>query len=196
MDTDRVQRSLELLTELRNMRGEVPYEYRRDFESALNAYLPVWYFAPRYIPPRPKCTWTLRNGNQCKHYAAHDHTLCSAHIQAFDRQMYPPPPKPRCTRNKADGQPCQAFRMGSLTACKRHAVRDNMMPEVPTDCAICYDEMTAETRIATKCGHYFHKDCMNTWVTSRVNTYQKVSCPMCRTTLPKPKPVAVAQASS
>lgn len=194
MEITREQRSLDLLNELNSMRGLVPYEYRRDFEIALNALLPVRYFAPRYVSPRPKCIWTLRNGNQCTHYAQHDFHLCSAHERAFDRQLNPPPPKPRCTRNKADGQPCQAFRMCGLTACKRHAVRDNLMPEVPTDCAICYDDMTAETRVATKCGHYFHKECMNTWVTSRINTYQKVSCPMCRTTLPKPKPAV--QASS
>jgi hypothetical protein len=195
METDRVLRAEALLTELASMRGLVPYEFRRDFEIAVNAYLPRRYFAPRYVAPRPKCNWTLRNGNQCTHYAMHDYPLCSAHNQAFERQLNPPPPKPRCNRNKADGQPCQAFRMGSLAACKRHAIRDNLMPEVPTECSICYDEMTAENRTGTKCGHYFHKDCMNTWVSSRVNTFQKVSCPMCRTTLPKPKPVAV-QASS
>lgn len=194
METDRIQRTEALLVELASMRGQIPYEYRRDFEIVMNTYLPVRYFAPQYIHPRPKCQWTLRNGNQCKHYALHDHHLCSAHVQAFERQLNPPPPKPRCTRNKANGEPCQAFRMCGLAACKRHATRDNLLPEVPTECAICYDEMTAENRMATKCGHYFHANCMSSWVMSRVNTFQKVSCPMCRTTLPKPKPAV--QASS
>jgi hypothetical protein len=192
MEDNRVLRAEALLTELASMRGLVPYEFRRDFEVALNAYLPVRYFAPRYVPPRPKCEWTLRNGNRCTHNAMFDQHLCSAHIRAFerrlDREQNPPAPKPKCTQNKADGQPCQAFRMGGSTACKRHAIRDNMMPEVPTECAICYDEMTADNATGTKCGHYFHKSCMTTWVTSRMASYQKVSCPMCRTSLPRPRP--------
>ena len=195
MESDRVVRAEALLTELAGMRGLIPYEFRRDFEITMHTVLPRRLFAPRYVPPRPKCEWTLRNGNRCTHNALYDQHLCSVHMRVFERQLNPPPPKPKCTQNKANGEPCQAARMCGSTACKRHAIRDNMMPEIPTECAICYDDLAPENTTGTKCGHYFHKSCMETWVTSRVASYQKVSCPMCRTSLPRPRPAPVAQSS-
>ena len=44
------------------------------------------------------------------------------------------------------------------------------------ECPICSEEIKDEAQIkATKCGHLFHKDCLNQW------TSQNNSCPSCRT---------------
>ena len=47
-------------------------------------------------------------------------------------------------------------------------------------CSICLcDCKTKKTTIMTKCGHRFHKDCLNEWVNN--GTYEKYPpCPMCR----------------
>lgn len=176
----RVERAAALLTELFSMRGLVPREMQYEYERAMNVRLPVSFFAPVY---RPLCTHVKRNGQQCT--AAgwyYEGTLCGTHARSRElrEQRANQPPKPKCTQRTARGEECKYGRMPGSTACKRHAKRDGLLPEIPTECAICYEEMTEEQRFQTGCFHHFHKECMGRWVTQRRASFERVSCPMCR----------------
>jgi hypothetical protein len=41
-------------------------------------------------------------------------------------------------------------------------------------CPICMEEFSEKTKVFLQCGHSFHKDCIDTWITSNAN------CPVCR----------------
>lgn len=57
-------------------------------------------------------------------------------------------------------------------------------------CTICFDEMTADTRFVSSCGHEFHHSCMVQWLST------KDTCPMCRKSYnPEPEPSADEQDS-
>lgn len=179
-DPIRVQRSAMLLTELMSMRGLVPREMQYDFENALNTRLPVAFFAPAY---RYVCQYVRTTGVRCTHTAYfYEETLCGVHARAREarERRQNQPPKPKCTQMTARGDACKYARMPGSTACKRHAKRDGLLPEIPTECSICYDDMTEEQRFQTGCFHHFHKECMARWVTTRRESSGRVSCPMCR----------------
>ena len=53
--------------------------------------------------------------------------------------------------------------------------------KVSIECPICIERIDAETLDTTKCGHNFHKDCMNTLKENRPVGSKFVDCPMCRT---------------
>lgn len=48
--------------------------------------------------------------------------------------------------------------------------------EMNKDCSICMDDIKFKKEYIRKlnCGHYFHKKCIDTWLTN------SLSCPMCR----------------
>lgn len=179
-------RALYLLGELQGIRGFVPRALRLAFEQVFNTNLPVNFFAPRYVAPRHRCEVTLRNGNQCSRYCAYEESMCSQHVRAEQRRANPPPPKPRCSQLTAAGQPCKRGRILGSTACKTHAKRDGLMPAVPSECCICYEDLTDETRGVTPCNHHFHKACVNQWFLSHT------SCPMCRSNVPMTTRVRLA----
>ncbi|KAJ2367269.1 hypothetical protein IW150_005715 [Coemansia sp. RSA 2607] len=66
------------------------------------------------------------------------------------------------------------------------------------DCSVCLtDFVPGDTARILCCGHYFHKDCVDAWLTKH-----STSCPVCKTdmvaalNLPRrPSPVATAPAS-
>lgn len=176
----RVERAAALLTELFSMRGLVPREMQYEYERAMQTRLPVSFFAPVYEPP---CTYTMRNGQPCTRVAwFYERTLCGQHARSRElRELRAnQPPKPKCTQLTARGETCKFARMPGSTACKRHAKRDGLLPEIPAECSICYEEMTEENRLQTPCFHHFHKGCVERWITSRRASGERLSCPMCR----------------
>jgi len=58
----------------------------------------------------------------------------------------------------------------------------NLVSDTEHSCAICQDSLTAEQegRKLNACGHWFHKDCIDTWLT------RNVRCPVCRHDLREP----------
>ncbi len=60
----------------------------------------------------------------------------------------------------------------------------------PLVCSICLDEINLENYKEKKtdlvflnCSHVFHKDCINSWVETKVKSYTTPECPLCRDTI-------------
>jgi len=59
-------------------------------------------------------------------------------------------------------------------------VRVNFMAEplknciIDNHCSICFEQYEKENYVAVKCGHTFHKDCIEKWLRIRQ------TCPLCR----------------
>ena len=51
------------------------------------------------------------------------------------------------------------------------------------ECSICMERIDAESLDTTKCGHNFHKECLNTLKDTREVGTRFVDCPICRTKL-------------
>ena len=51
------------------------------------------------------------------------------------------------------------------------------------ECSICMERIDAESLDTTKCGHNFHKECLNTLKDTREVGSKFVDCPICRTKL-------------
>ena len=51
------------------------------------------------------------------------------------------------------------------------------------ECPICMERIDAESLDTTKCGHNFHKECLNTLKDTREVGSKFVDCPICRTKL-------------
>ena len=51
------------------------------------------------------------------------------------------------------------------------------------ECPICMERIDAESLDTTKCGHNFHKQCLNTLKDTREVGSKFVDCPICRTKL-------------
>jgi hypothetical protein len=50
-------------------------------------------------------------------------------------------------------------------------------------CSICLDEKSKKKFVKTKCGHHFHKRCIDMWVKKQLEEHSKASCPLCKTKL-------------
>jgi hypothetical protein len=51
------------------------------------------------------------------------------------------------------------------------------------ECPICYEQITAKSKVETSCKHLFHSGCLGEWKLRGNN-----SCPLCRSELEKSKP--------
>ena len=56
------------------------------------------------------------------------------------------------------------------------------------DCSICIEPINLEKfklkkndLVFLKCGHVYHKDCLQSWVKAQIKNIDKPNCPMCRT---------------
>jgi hypothetical protein len=147
---------------------------------------------PRPPPPvRLPCPAMTRAGTPCKNKCAPGCATCGIHA-ATPTPRGVPSEASRCTETVRGGTQCKCRKYKDLSMCWRHAKKANLLPpepEVPTECAVCYNEMTRETMTKTACGHYFHTNCFATWRESRMASFQAVTCPMCRHTRPNPKPL-------
>ena len=152
---------------------------------------------PRPPPPvRIPCPAVTRSGTPCRNKCAIGCTTCLIHSET------PAPRAPRslpaeyerCPEMVKDGTQCKCPKYKTYPMCWRHAKSANLLPpppEVPTECAVCYCDLTRETTTKTACGHYFHIDCFESWKQSRSASFQAVTCPMCRHANPKPKPLVI-----
>ena len=48
------------------------------------------------------------------------------------------------------------------------------------ECSICYEDIPANTGIASDCDHHFHASCINTWLSTQDASSQAHICPYCR----------------
>ena len=147
---------------------------------------------PRPPPPvRLPCPALTRAGTPCKNKCAYGLTACGIHLATPGPRGVPAVHK-RCPEIVKGGTQCKCSKYKSYPMCQRHAKRANLLPpppEVPTECAVCYCDLTRETTTKTSCGHYFHIDCFESWKQSRSISHQAVTCPMCRHGNPRPKPL-------
>jgi hypothetical protein len=62
----------------------------------------------------------------------------------------------------------------------------NLVSDTDNSCAICQDVLTGEQegRKLNACGHWFHKNCIDTWLNTNVH------CPICRHDIREPLPTA------
>lgn len=182
-DTSTV-RAYDLITELLSLRGTIPFEFRNDFFD-IGARLSTRFFAPRWVPPplvKVRCSVLCRNGAQCKHMClASEGGMCRIHIKAQTVQAT----KVKCTQTTAKGTPCKCSAFKGLNMCWSHAKKEGLITASPTECSICYEETTTETRKKTPCGHVYHKACLGTWVDR--HTARRPPCPMCRKPLSRPR---------
>ncbi len=60
----------------------------------------------------------------------------------------------------------------------------NLVSDTDHTCAICQDALTSEQegRKLNACGHWFHKNCIDTWL------HGNVHCPVCRHDIREPAP--------
>jgi hypothetical protein len=93
---------------------------------------------------------------------------------------HPPVEMRPCVGIKCNGEVCgcrsRRSRNGTHT-CLVHVPKSTQIE----CCSICLDDCPIGTK-PTKCGHFFHRACMNTWREQANGN----SCPMCRTELSKP----------
>jgi len=150
---------------------------------------------PRPPPPaRVPCPAMTRAGTPCKNSCAFGCTTCGIHV------ANPTPRAPRelpsvyrrCPEMVKGGEQCKCAKYKYYPMCWRHAKKANLLPpapEVPTECAVCYCDLTRETTTKTTCGHHFHIACFEAWRQSRAASFQAVTCPMCRQANPRPIPL-------
>lgn len=147
---------------------------------------------PRPTPPvRAPCPGVTRAGKPCKNKCAPGCATCLIH-SAAPTPRGTPSDQARCPEMVKGGTQCKCRKYKTFPMCWRHAKKANLLPpppEVPTECAVCYCDLTRETTTKTACGHYFHTDCFETWKQSRMASFQTVTCPMCRHSHPNPKPL-------
>ena len=105
-----------------------------------------------------QCEGTTKKGKQCHRWLTTG-TKCKDHDETRAEEM-------KEIRRKA--------------AEKRSARRRSKttMEEVK-ECPICYDKLTAKTRVKTNCGHSFCESCLRNW------RLHKNTCPCCRAVITK-----------
>jgi len=140
-------------------------------------------------PPRPICPSMTRRGTQCTNRCAINQPTCMIHCPNPTPRPIPPN-EYRCTAHVANGELCKNSRYSIYPMCMRHARKANLLPpppEVPSECAICYNNLSDGARVKTSCGHYFHGQCFDNWRTTRTRDMRPVYCPMCRNSRPNPR---------
>lgn len=185
---------------MRSLWGTIPRDLQRDFVIA-GVRLPMTAFAPRVRVPRaPRvvrgpCTGVTAKGAPCKNKACAEHGMCAIHYHKSTRATAEVPAEVMCTGTTAKGEPCKCPRYRTLAMCWRHAKKEGLLPDVPSDCAICMNEMAPSERTKTQCGHYFHTACLSEWArrrgfqrTRRSRTTVNGPCPMCRAPFSMPAP--------
>lgn len=190
--TTLVERLMNIVEQVDNENMYIP--------PVLEAFLRSHGFIPHrtYLRPprppivvRPPCPAVTQAGTPCKNKCSPGSTTCGIH-SLIPTPRGTPDNYRRCPVIIGSGEQCKCAKYKEFPLCWRHAKRDNLLPpppEVPTECSICYSDLSRETTTKTSCGHYFHIDCFESWRQSRRSTFRAVTCPMCRHTNPNPKPL-------
>lgn len=71
-----------------------------------------------------------------------------------------------CVATTKKGHACRYKAKNGSELCGVHGKQE--------DCPICYDAILRNDNRKLKCGHVFHKSCVDEWVS------RKGTCPMCR----------------
>jgi hypothetical protein len=187
--TDHHARAMAIMLELVTLRGLVPRDLYHLFRGA-GIRLDRSMLATATRPPRVPCS-ALVKGRPCKNKCVSGETMCICHLRAAFRAANPPAPAVRCSAMTGKGTQCKCLQYKDYGMCKRHARQQGKLPDVPADCAICYEAMTKENRFETGCNHFFHKRCLEQYgdvrsggyvtVTRRGTRWTRAPCPMCRT---------------
>lgn len=176
-----IERINSLLAELEGMRGMIPRDMSHMFSGIrFKRYM----FAP--APLRVPCT-ALVKGRPCKNKCCDGLPFCGIHIKASTAAPKETPA--RCGAMTAKGTQCRCKVYRKFSMCKRHAKKEGLLPDAPTECAVCYENMDETNRKETACGHFFHTTCLyhvavsrsGIHVTRRGTTEMRGPCPMCRT---------------
>jgi hypothetical protein len=179
MSTTILERARDALSTLGELVGLIPRDLRSDFERAgfrlaPSAYAPV---------TRRMCTATTAKGTACRNRACANLDVCMIHHR---KSTVAAAPIVHCSVTTAKGTPCKCRAFRGFEMCATHAKKQGLIT-VPTDCAICYEDLTADNKVKTACGHYFHRTCLEKWAESRGTSFvrrrklsYKVPCPMCR----------------
>ena len=194
------ERTLALMAELSALAGHIPRDMRRDLQSLgvnmrTRMYEPRVH-VPRAVAPTPvMCTGKTAKGAACKNKACAGFEMCRIHYRQSQRMVNEAETVMYCTRDTSRGTRCKCKTFRGLDACWRHAKKEGLLPDVPTDCAICMNDMVPSERTKTKCGHYFHTACLARWATRRGTTSTSsrrrtigAPCPMCRAPFSMPAP--------
>lgn len=191
-----------LMSELSALAGHIPRDMRRDLQR-LGVTMRTRMYEPRVrAPPLPwqarvMCTGKTAKGAACKNKACTGFEMCRIHYKQSQRMTSEVEAVIPCTGTTVKGAPCKCPRFRGFEVCWRHAKKEGLLPDVPTDCAICMNDMVPSERTKTKCGHYFHTACLTQWATRRGTTSTSsrrrtigAPCPMCRApfSLPAPPP--------
>ena len=57
-------------------------------------------------------------------------------------------------------------------------------------CSVCLDDIIADDSTKTSCGHFFHKNCLESWINQfRDQNIDIYTCPLCRSNITKDHPV-------
>jgi hypothetical protein len=176
------ERITALLDEIVALRGLIPKNRQPHFLKA-GIRLPRFMYAST-TSLRAPCP-VLVKGRQCKNRCGLGLEMCTIHRNALERAK---PDKTRCTAITLKGTQCKCKVFKSLEMCKVHAMKENLIPEPPEECAICYERMSHKDRKETRCGHYFHTECLckyaaareASFVTRRGKRETHIACPMCR----------------
>ena len=183
---------------LRSLYGTIPRDLYADFTSA-GFRIPVRAFAPRERAPRalsverPPCPGKTKKGTPCKNKACFGHEMCMIHYKQSVRMVSEIETVLTCTAATSKGESCKCRRFRGFELCWRHAKKEGLIADVPSDCAICMNEMAPSERTKTKCGHYFHTACLTEWATRRGSSHRRriaAPCPMCRAPFSLPTPPA------
>jgi hypothetical protein len=178
-----VDRIHALLDELDSIRGLIPKHYTVAFVMS-GVRLDKSMFAP--APLRAPCP-ALVKGRPCKNLCTPGCDMCGIHQLARERRENPKV-KARCSAMTASGTQCRCNAYKTFGMCKRHGIKEGLIPEPPSECAICYESMDSKNRKETRCGHFFHTACIATYaemrggvrITPRGKREIGAPCPMCR----------------
>ena len=189
-----------LMAELSALTGHIPRYMMRDLKR-LGVTMRARMYEPavrvRAVTTHTMCTGKTAKGAACKNKACTGFEMCRIHYKQSQRMTSEVEAVIPCTGTTAKGAPCKCPRFRGFEVCWRHAKKEGLLPDVPTDCAICMNDMVPSERTKTKCGHYFHTACLTQWATRRGTTSTSsrrrtigAPCPMCRApfTLPAPPP--------
>ena len=85
----------------------------------------------------------------------------------------------KCHALTSLSKPCKKKADANGIYCSTHQYSYRL--ECPEECVICTNSLSPTCDKPTKCGHYMHKTCIDSWLS------RHTTCPVCRTELKTPE---------